>query len=413
MPAFADVPWTAALIVLGAFALASAIYWGIALGRIAITRRQIPTADAGVRLARESPPSDLVHVFVPAHNEAAHIGVLIESLRAQGHDRFHVTLALDRCTDGTAERARGAIGDDKRFSIVEINDCPEGWAGKVHAVWHAMRETRFEPKPDYLLFIDADTRLSPDCLGATLALSHARDLDLLSLLSTLTTDRWFERIVQPSAGMELVYQFPLLRCNGRGAPRPFANGQFMLFRQEAYETIGGHEGVRDELLEDLALARQVSESDMVAGVFMAGSVLECRMYESWSEFTRGWKRIYTESARRRHARLLRRGWRKRLTGTLMPVGSLAALLLGGATVSAGGWTAAAAAWSIGGGTLGLLAYALVAGVVLTGLRVPLVYLTTFPAGAWLVGGILTSAARDLRTGTPTQWGGKVYSRESR
>jgi hypothetical protein len=255
-----------------------------------------------------------------------------------------------------------------------------------------MQRTRFgdEAPSDALLFIDADTRLDPSCLAATLALARDRDLDVLSLLSTLTTERWFERVAQPSAGMELVYQFPLLRCNGRSCTRPFANGQFMLFRRSSYEAIGGHEAVKDELLEDLALARLIAERGMNAGVFIADGILRCRMYESWSEFTRGWKRIYTEASRRKQDRLFKRGWRKRLTGSIMPVGSAASAIVGGLALGASpdATMTAAAAWAFAGGALGLLAYGLVAGIVL-------------------------AAAKDLRTGAPTRWGGRSYVRESR
>src|SRR5690606_40988737 len=71
-----------------------------------------------------------------------------------------------------------------------------------------------------------------------------RSLALLSLLSTLFHDAWFEKLVQPAAGFELTRQYPPRRCNPRGddpaAPRPFANGQFMLFDAAAYRRSEEH-----------------------------------------------------------------------------------------------------------------------------------------------------------------------------
>ena len=77
-----------------------------------------------------------------------------------------------------------------------------------------------------------------------------REASLLSILSSLTITKTFERIVQPIAGTFLVRQYPVDRINREHRSRPFANGQFLLFSREAYESIGGHDAVKDDLLED-------------------------------------------------------------------------------------------------------------------------------------------------------------------
>ena len=151
---------------------------------------------------------------------------------------------------------------------------------------------------------------------------------LLSLLSELTAGKWFERVAQPSAAFELLRQYPLLRTNRRDKQqRPFANGQFMLFDAATYRAIGGHEAVKDELLEDIALARLVKERGHRGGLLNSGGIVRCRMYEDWGEFRRGWKRIYVEAANRRSARLREGGWRKRGLGSVMPLSSVACAML--------------------------------------------------------------------------------------
>ncbi len=174
----------------------------------------------------------------------------------------------------------------------------------MHAVHAGVTRSRGAADADFLLFADADTLFSPGCIASALALMRERKLDLLSLLSTLTHDTWFERVVQTAAALELMRQFPLTRVNGvDGRRRAFANGQFMLFRRDAYDAIGGHEAVKDALLEDLALARRIDDGTRRLGVFMADGLFHCRMYADWPQFRRGWKRIYTEAASRRAKRL--------------------------------------------------------------------------------------------------------------
>ncbi len=396
------------LVLLAAASLALGVYWSIGLWQVVRTMRTLPTARAGLTL----PAPDLsVCVVVPAHNEEKTIGHLIASLRGQDHPRMRVVLALDRCTDGTASVARAAIGDDDRFEIVEIGVCPEHWAGKVNAVWTAVTRSPAAGDADLLLFADADTTFHPGCVRATAALLHQRGLALLSLMSTLTADRWFEKVVQPAAGLELMYQYPLLRASRPTDRRAFANGQFMLFRADAYRHIGGHEAVREHLLEDLALAREAARHGLPAALLLADGMLICRMYETWAEFRRGWKRIYTECANRRPARLRRAALRVAVVNGLLPLAAVACLCVAFAQRSLVPAWATTASTTLAGGALLVWLTAMIAVYRLS--AAPLWSVALHPFASFPVASIIAEAARDLRSRTPTQWGGRSYVRESR
>src|SRR4051812_44902941 len=102
--------------VLDAAAAVLLMYWSVGLARLISTSRRIPTARAGIALATGLPKPP-VCIIIPAHNEEASIGALVESLRQQDYPRFHACLCLDRCTDRTHEIARAAAADDPRISI--------------------------------------------------------------------------------------------------------------------------------------------------------------------------------------------------------------------------------------------------------------------------------------------------------
>lgn len=375
--------------------------------------RLVPTARAGLAAPAAGEP-ERVCVIVPAHNEEAIIATLVRSLRALEHPGLSVILALDRCTDGTEEAARREIAGDARFRLLPITRCPPDWAGKVNAIWTAVNQPEAQ-EADALLFVDADTALDPLCLSATLGLMRQRGLDLLSLLSTLTVGEPFERVVQPIAAMELVYQFPLVRANRPETPRPFANGQFMLFRAGAYRAMGGHLAVKDELLEDLALARLARDKGLRTGVFLADGLLTCRMYPDYQAFRRGWKRIYIESAKRKPGRLTRAAWRLRILNTFLPGACVLLAALSGAALALGPrgmhMTAPAAGLALAAGAIGVWLLAL-SRVYATG-GFPRRAVVLAPWAAWLVGGVLTEAARDLRRGEPVRWGGREYVRPAR
>ncbi len=395
------------IISLSVLAVFSMVYWSTVTCFVISAHRRFPTARAGIELAEQSPPTAHVCVVIPAHNEAGNIATLIESLRSQDYDRLRVVLALDRCSDDTAGVAREAIGDDQRFEIIEIDQCPVGWAGKVHAAHRGFMDSKHASGSDMVLFADADTWFDPSCVRAAVAIGLDRGLDLLSLLSTLSTDAWYERIVQPYTGFELARQFPLTKVNRRHNEhqRAFANGQFMLFRTASYKQIGGHEAVQDAILEDLELARLVIEHEMQSTVLLADRMVRCRMYESWSGFQRGWKRIYTESANREMRRLRRYALRAPMTGLMYPIGSLVCI---GIAIA---FAQPSTRWiNIILGSLGFASWAIAMVLVFKTSRSRLRDIPSVLIGCVLVGRIFAQAARDLKHGAPTQWGGKEYSR---
>ncbi len=396
------------LVLLTAASLALGVYWSVGLWQVIRTMRTLPTARAGLAL----PAPDLsVCVVVPAHNEERTIGHLVASLRGQDHPRMRVVLALDRCTDATASVARAAIGGDDRFEVLEVAECPDDWAGKVNAVWTAVTRSPAARESDLLLFADADTTFHRGCVRATAALLQQRGLALLSLMSTLTADRWFERIVQPAAGLELMYQYPLLRASRPTDRRAFANGQFILLRADAYRRIGGHEAVREHLLEDLALAREAARHGLPAALLLADGMLICRMYETWAEFRRGWKRIYTECANRRPTRLRRAALRVAIVNGLLPLAAAACLGVAFSQRDLGPAWATAVPMTVAG--VGLIVWLAAMVAIYRLSAAPLWSALLHPFASFPVASILAEAARDLRSRTPTQWGGRSYVRESR
>ncbi len=384
------------------------VYWGAVLAHLLIAKRTLPTGRDGIEIADRSPPTQSVCVIVPAHNEAANIATLIQSLKAQDYDRLKVVLALDRCTDDTKSVAQDAIGTDHRFEIVEIDHCPDDWAGKVHAAHCGVTRSKNAPGSDVYIFTDADTRFDPSCVRATVALAYDRGLDLLSLHSTLDANTWFERLVQPAASFELVRQFPLSKVNRTDdRRRSFANGQFMLFKAAPYHEIGGHANVKRAILEDIMLAVLVKWEGKRGGLLMSNTIMRCRMYASWPEFVRGWKRIYTETAWCDVKRLRRYAWRAVAINVLLPLGALACLTLGlalGDTPTRIGTVAVAVP--------ALLMWGLTVSLVYKESHARLVDIPGFVIGSVLVWRIMRAAARDIETGTPTKWGGMSYTRKA-
>lgn len=402
MEASIAIVWIAC--VLGAGVLLG--YWCVAAWRIQRTLRVLPSITDGIGWARSTPPRASVCVVVPAHNEGALLARAIGSLKTQTHKPISIVLVLDRCTDDSEAIARDAITGDDRFELIVLDHCPEAWSGKIHAIDHAVSTSARAKGADCLLFVDADAELDPEIVAGAVALLERRELDMLSLWSRLAVRSWFDWLVQPACGIELTYQFPLLRANSRDRLRAFANGQFILFRREAYEAIGGHAAVNDQVFDDLALARRGATLGLRIGAFLGDDKLTVRMYDTWDGFVRGWKRIFTDGAKRKIARLQRAAVRNAIFGTGLPVLAIAAVALTLVPAVASFGIARWIGLAIAG--LSILAWLSVLGFMYRRGGFPLWAVPLHAIGSVWSAWLLRTAARDLAQGRPVVWAGREY-----
>jgi len=391
--------------VLSALALAGGAFWAIVAFRIwqdlPFTR---PVAD-GLDVAIGGPgPS--VSVIVPAHNEQGKAAHCARSILASDWPSIEVIFVLDRCTDGTLAELREVAAGDPRLVIIENDSCPEEWAGKCNAARIGVGRAR----GDVLLFTDADTWFDPRLVRASVGLLRNRGLGLLSLLSTLTRKLPFERHVQPVAAMQLMMRYPLGRANRLDRPKPFANGQFMLFERSVYEGLGGHEAVKHALLEDLAFAWAVHRAGLRTGVFVADGMLVTSMYDSWEQFAEGWKRIYIEAYGRSVIALRRAALGLIGVGIVTPASSVMCVGFGvlGACL---GWPRWGWPIGVGVGTLAMMLGTLT--WVHWHMHAPRWGVLRHAEGAWLVARILRAGAHDLASRRAVRWGGRAYVLESR
>jgi hypothetical protein len=228
-----------------------------------------------------------VTVVLPVRDEAHHVGDCLAALLDQrGLDRLRVVVVDDGSTDGTADVVR-AVHDD-RVRLVTAPPLPPGWLGKPHACAVGVAAT--DPRDgEVLVFVDADVRLFPDAIAAAVALLDSSGLDLVSPWPRPLAAGAAERLVQPLAPWLWTTTLPL-RLAER-SPRPSlaaANGQFLVVRRDAYARSGGHDAVRAEVLEDIALLRAVKRAGGSGGPVDGSRLAACRMYEGWPQVREGY-----------------------------------------------------------------------------------------------------------------------------
>lgn len=243
-----------------------------------------------------TPPQSLpfLSVLVPARNEERRIRPCLESLLAVDYPNLEILVLDDHSSDATSDVVRQIARQDPRLRLLQGKDLPPGWTGKAWACQQLAREA----KGDYLAFVDADTRFAPLALTQAVSLALAKNSDLLSLWPYLQAKSWSERLVIPYVHVFILLYLPHW-MGGCSASLGAANGQFMLFRREAYETIGGHAAVSGHLVEDIALARKLRAAGFCVlnrdGTCPGQSValVRCRMYHNFADLWDGFtKNLY-------------------------------------------------------------------------------------------------------------------------
>ena len=242
----------------------------------------------------------LISVCVPARNEERNIRACVESLLAQDYPNLEVIILDDRSTDTTPDILRelllelgsllsGRPGQTPTLQIITGSDLPPDWAGKPHALHQASAAARGE----WLCFVDADTFLAPNTLSACYAKAIETRADMFTIMTFQILGSFWEKVVMPLVMTALSVGFSPRKVNDPHRKDAIANGQFILIRRPVYDAIGGHESVKDQIVEDKALAEQVKWNGYHLIVADGQQMARTRMYTSLSEMWEGWtKNIY-------------------------------------------------------------------------------------------------------------------------
>jgi chlorobactene glucosyltransferase len=259
--------------------------------------------DVVVEPTSPPPHAPLISICVPARNEARNIRRCVEDLLAQDYPNFEVIVLEDRSTDSTAEILRQLVLESNSLPlkgnriqermpalhIVSGSELPAGWAGKPHALYQAAAAARGE----WLCFIDADTFLSPTALSSCYAKAIETKADMFTIMTFQIMGSFWEKVVMPLVMTALSVGFSPRKVNDPGRKDAIANGQFILIKRSVYDAIGGHESVKDQIVEDKAISEQVKWNGFRLIVADGMHVARTRMYTSLPEMWEGWtKNIY-------------------------------------------------------------------------------------------------------------------------
>ncbi|MGH9861295.1 MAG: glycosyltransferase [Candidatus Acidiferrales bacterium] len=224
-----------------------------------------------------------ITAIVPARNEEANIARCVESLAAQA-EIAEIIVVNDESSDGTAALLAELIERIPRLTVLETGGVPDGWLGKNHAVWLGAQQATGE----WLLFTDADTTHHAGAGSQALKDAQRAGAELVSYSPEQQTETWWERALVPFVFCRLAQLFPYHAVSDPESRAAAANGQYLMIRRGAYENLGTHAAVKNEVVEDLALARLAKSRGIRIHFARGQGIVSARMYRSFGAMWEGW-----------------------------------------------------------------------------------------------------------------------------
>jgi len=360
--------------------------------------------DIVVEPAHAPPHPPLISICIPARNEERNIRACVEAALVQDYPNLEVIVLDDRSTDSTHEILRQLEALTDKLKIISGSALPTGWAGKPHALFQASAAAH----GDWLCFVDADTFLTQEALSSCYSKALETKADMFTIMTHQILGSFWEKVVMPLIMTALSVGFSPRKVNDPDRKDAIANGQFILIKRTVYDAIGGHEHVKDQIVEDKAISEQVKWNGHRLIVADGNQVARTRMYTSLPEMWEGWtKNIYL-------------GLREQ--PTLLALGVFGALLAFMAAIFLPLWPLLGATWYLQSGgwqalTIGIeslivwgfLLYS--RGKVAANMDISPWYAWTTPLGAAVFGAMMVVSAWKVISRKGVIWKGRIYASE--
>ncbi len=197
----------------------------------------------------------MVSIILPSRNEEKYIEKCLDSLLEQNYSNYEIIAINDSSADKTGEIIKRYSMIHRKIIHVESQPKPDGWTGKNWACYQGYLQS----KGELFLFTDADTTHSTSSISLAVTYLISEQLDTLTAIPKIVAYDFWTTITLPILWTFSVARFSALKANNPKTKVGYFFGSFFIITRKAYETVGTHKSVKEEIVEDAELGRRVKE----------------------------------------------------------------------------------------------------------------------------------------------------------
>jgi chlorobactene glucosyltransferase len=235
-------------------------------------------------------PDDLplVSILLPMRNEENNVERVITSLINQDYKNYEILVLDDNSEDNTLFKLKSI--NSVKLNIINGKALPEAWLGKNWAC-HQLSQNA---KGDILIFTDADNFYEKDAVSKSISAIINKKLGMLSAFPQQKMESLPEKLIVPLVDIILYSLLPLrlvsiLNSKSLAA----ANGQWIVIRKGLYDLIGGHQVLKNKVVEDVEMMRLAKEKSIRVATFAGTGLVYGKMYNNMKEIIEGFtKNLY-------------------------------------------------------------------------------------------------------------------------
>ncbi len=245
-------------------------------------------------------PNISISVLIPARNEEMNIENCVRHACNQNYSNYEVIVLNDRSDDSTGEIMEKLQQEFQHLTAINGRKKPDNWLGKP---W-ACKQLSDAANGKILVFIDADVTLNKSALQGVALAFEKYNLEMLTVWPRQTLNTFWENTLIPMVYYAFISILPSVYVyrSPRWMPKFISSrtrkmfaaacGQFISFRRESYKYIGTHEVVKNNIIEDVGLARAAMGFGLKIRMFEGNDQVSCRMYRNESEIRSGFRKNF-------------------------------------------------------------------------------------------------------------------------
>jgi len=237
-----------------------------------------------------------VTVILPARNEEDYLAKCLDSLINQDYPNYEIIVIDDSSEDSTGNIISKYAKNNSTIIPVLAKTKPYGWMGKN---WACMEGYKIA-KGELLLFTDADTIHAKNVISLAVSNLLSSNLDALTVIPKLVSIDFWTKVTLPMLSTFLHTRFSAIRVNDPSKKTGYFFGSFFIIKRKTYESVGTHEGVKQEIIEDGALGKKVKDAGhkmkMVRGDHLIEAIWARDRSTLWNALKRLMIPLYLQSS---------------------------------------------------------------------------------------------------------------------